>query len=502
MTAAFKYSFLCLAIFALAAAQKEPHFKDNRSTIVHLFEWTWPDIAKECEEFLGPQGYGGVQISPPNEVREIEGGPWWARYQPLSYILVSKSGNEADLADMISRCNAAGVRIYVDIVVNHMTGYKDGETIGTAGSVANYGERSYPAVPYGPGDFHATCDIHDYQDAVQVRNCQLNSLVDLDQSVPHVREMIVGYMNKLVDLGVAGFRVDAAKHMWPEDLEAIYAAVKDLNEEFYFPENARPYIYQEVIDLGGESIKKTEYNHMGAVTEFKFSTEIGRLFRNKNSLKYVRNWGPEWYMLPSEDAIVFVDNHDNQRGHGAGGEDILTYKQADLYKLAVAFMLAHPYGGVTRVMSSYDFTNTDQGPPLTEEGHIKAPEFLENTLCDTDNVGWVCEHRWPEIRQMVQFRNLVGAEPLENWWENGENQIAFSRGSKGFVVFNMEPDTELKASLQTGLAQGVYCDVLSGLKEDNDCSGLKIEVNEDGVADINLAQGPLAVAIYEGSKLV
>ena len=24
--------------------------------IVHLFEWTWPDIAQECETFLGPQG--------------------------------------------------------------------------------------------------------------------------------------------------------------------------------------------------------------------------------------------------------------------------------------------------------------------------------------------------------------------------------------------------------------------------------------------------------------
>lgn len=56
--------------------------------------------------------------------------------------------------------------------------------------------------------------------------------------------------------------------------------------------------------------------------------------------------------MDSEDALVFVDNHDNQRGHGAGGQDILTFFEPDLYKKAVAFMLAWPFG-LKRVMSSY-----------------------------------------------------------------------------------------------------------------------------------------------------
>ena len=36
--------------------------------------------------------------------------PWWQRYQPVSYKLVSRSGDEQQFADMVSRCNAAGVR--------------------------------------------------------------------------------------------------------------------------------------------------------------------------------------------------------------------------------------------------------------------------------------------------------------------------------------------------------------------------------------------------------
>lgn len=70
------------------------------------------------------------------------------------------------------------------------------------------------------------------------------------QSKPHVKEVVVNYLNHLVDLGVAGFRVDAAKHMFANDLGPIYKAVKNLNTSFGFAKGARPYIFQEVIDLG------------------------------------------------------------------------------------------------------------------------------------------------------------------------------------------------------------------------------------------------------------
>lgn len=44
--------------------------------------------------------------------------------------------------------------------------------------------------------------------------------------------------------------------------------------------------------------------------------------------------GPAWGLLKDGDGLVFVDNHDNQRGHGAGGADILTYKDAKPYKVS------------------------------------------------------------------------------------------------------------------------------------------------------------------------
>lgn len=53
----------------------------------------------------------GAQLSPPNEHIIINNPwrPWWQRYQPISYNLCSRSGSEAELRDMITRCNNVGV---------------------------------------------------------------------------------------------------------------------------------------------------------------------------------------------------------------------------------------------------------------------------------------------------------------------------------------------------------------------------------------------------------
>lgn len=65
-------------------------------------------------------------------------------------------------------------------------------------------------MPFTSADFHTPCDI-DWGNADSIRRCELVGLPDLDQSRENVRAAIVDYMNHLIDLGVAGFRVDAMK---------------------------------------------------------------------------------------------------------------------------------------------------------------------------------------------------------------------------------------------------------------------------------------------------
>ncbi|KAI5086809.1 amylase-3 protein precursor, partial [Silurus meridionalis] len=81
-----------------------------------------------------------------------------------------------------------------------------------------------------------------------VRDCRLVSLLDLALEKDYVRSKVSEYMNKLIDMGVAGFRVDACKHMWPGDLNAVYSNLNNLNTQ-WFSSGSRPFIYQEVLSF-------------------------------------------------------------------------------------------------------------------------------------------------------------------------------------------------------------------------------------------------------------
>jgi hypothetical protein len=55
---------VCLLFFVSNIhAQKSPNTVQGRNAIVQLLEWKFKDIAEECERFLAPKGFAGVQVS-------------------------------------------------------------------------------------------------------------------------------------------------------------------------------------------------------------------------------------------------------------------------------------------------------------------------------------------------------------------------------------------------------------------------------------------------------
>lgn len=400
-----------------------------RTVFVHLFEWSWPDIAKECEDFLGPNGYAAVQVSPPQE--HHVGPEWYVRYQPVSYQLVSRGGNREQFIDMVERCANAGVDIYVDAVINHMTGVRE-SGVGTAGTV--YGEYSYPPL-YDYDDFnhcgrHGNDDIADYNDKWEMQYCELVNLADLKTSSTKVQETLAAYLNDLLSIGVAGFRIDAAKHMPIEDLEAIMSMV---GPEYF--------VFLETLVADSSVIDRSAYAQIGALTEFQFEGRVADAMRHGEIDKLV-NLGEEGGMLPSSDAVVFVDNHDSQRG-----DHVLTYKEPEHYILANVFMLGHPYG-YPKVMSSYVFSERNTGAP-----------DVSPVIDGTCSNGWVCEHRWPEIAAMVEFRNATHGAALTNWSLHESGAFSFGREDRGQVVINTGGEA-VRVTVETGLPDGDYCNRL------------------------------------------
>jgi alpha-amylase len=441
------------------AGATPPGSKDVTAT---LFEWKYSSVAKECTDTLGPKGYGYVEVSPAQET--IQGSQWWTAYQPVSYKIAGRLGDASSFAAMVSTCHAAGVKVIADAVINHMSA---GSGTGTGGTV--YSKYNYPGY-YQDQDFHSCrTNISDYTNRDNVQNCELVGLADLNTGSDYVRTTIAAYLNNLISMGVDGLRIDAAKHIAATDLSAIKSKL------------SKPGIFwaQEVIYGAGEAVQPSEYTGTGDVDEFRSATDLKRIF-NSEKLSYLSTWGASWGYLPSANARSFVDNWDTERNGST-----LNYKYGSTYTLANVFLLGWPYGS-PNVYSGYEFSDNDSGPP--NSGTVNA--------CYSD--GWKCQHKWQQIANMVGFRNAVSGTAVTNWWSNGNNAIAFGRGSKGYVAINRETSA-ISQTFQTSLPAGTYCDVEHGdPTSSGGCTGTTYTVGSDGKFTATVAAGD-SVALYVGA---
>ncbi|MFF6835863.1 carbohydrate binding domain-containing protein [Streptomyces sp. NPDC012438] len=441
---------------------------DKKVTAV-LFEWNFDSIARECTRTLGPKGYGYVQVSPPQE--RVQGSAWWTAYQPVSYKIQGPLGDRTAFKNMVDTCHGAGVKVVVDAVLNHMT---SGSGTGTAGT--RYGKYDYPGT-YADADFNSCRRPigSNYSDRYNVQQCELGetghpSLSDLDTSSDYVRGRIAGYLNDLTSLGVDGFRMDAVKHIPAIDLAAIRGKLTDQNVHWM----------QEAIHGAGEAVSPSEYQATGDVQEFRYTTDLKRTL-TAEKLSYLKNFGEAWGYMPSGTSGTMVANHDTER-NGSG----LSYRDGANYTLAHVFMLAHPYGAPS-VHSGYEFAHRDAGAP--NGGDVRT--------CYSD--GWSCQHAWRQIANMVAFRNVSEGTGLTNWWDNGNNAIAFGRGDKAFVVVNHEGGS-LTQTFRTGLPAGTYCDVQHGdPTTSGGCTGTTYTVGTDGEFTATIGSDD-AVALHIGAK--
>ena len=72
--------------------------------------------------------------------------------------------------------------------------------------------------------------------------------------------------------------------MFPEDIKRISGRLNNLNKQWFKP-RTRPFVFMEVIDMGGEPIQASDYTHIGRVTEFKHCKHIGDVIRKNNNQK-------------------------------------------------------------------------------------------------------------------------------------------------------------------------------------------------------------------------
>jgi alpha-amylase len=87
------------------------------NVILHAFNWKFEEIQRKAPE-IKEIGYSAVLISPP---ALSEGAFWYDRYQPVDYrMILSPLGDLKNLTEMIGALKENGLKVFVDIVFNHM----------------------------------------------------------------------------------------------------------------------------------------------------------------------------------------------------------------------------------------------------------------------------------------------------------------------------------------------------------------------------------------------
>lgn len=466
----------CLAVvgFSPAQAEESPTIAKaitGSSVGIQMFGWNWDSLAAECTNQLGPNGFDWILTNPPQE--SISGSQWWTHYQPISYRLDSTAGTREQFIKMVNACNAAGVKVITDAVINHMAGGR-----GTDFSPLYISSDFHSGLAKTDPHFCDT-DISSWDSFDERTNCQFPGLPDLATEKPSVRQKIADYLNDQLAIGVSGFRIDAAKHIQPADIAAIKKLlIRDA------------YIVQEV---PGATTFAEDYLDTGDVWAWKQQQFSNDMFEGNGFADAGKKFDAATKTFtPSDKSLTWVTNHDTEHHTGA-----ITYHDGKLYQMAFAWILAEPYGKPMLYSGYTFFVDSEDAPP----GLAKCASSAAVLSKYKDGL-FTCVQRWTGIAGMIAWRDSVGTAVKKNVFAKS-GVYGFGRDAAGYVLFNSNTKTYSASKIKTGLPAGSYCDLYSGGKEPKTvtgCRGLKVTVAKDGTLTMKVA-GQSVIALSAAYRL-
>ncbi len=376
-------SFLSLGLPSQAIAAEQP------IAIFHAFNQNYNDVETfVCE--LANQGYSHVQISPSQESNP--GNEWWKRYQPVNYNRIKGLGSGDDLKKLTDKAHGCNINVIADVVFNHMANLDNGEEFEDVTKYPGLSPSDFNIRPdTSPGQRNCDIDYNDGKRDTEI-DCWLGSSLPDLKHTDNVKTIQKAHLKELLDLGVDGFRFDAAKHM-PNHVVAEY--INFINQE----SGGKAWNYLEVIEDG--DTKAEDYNGIAAVTDF-------RLYRSLRGF-FASEFNGDLRSLPAtaindNRSVTFGTNHDTI--FALNDRAIDPYKDnADSF-LASAYVLARE-GGI---------------PLIFNEDNLKVAYIKFGVM----------------FRQIMDRRKKEGRNVKENILKvtNSPNIAFMERGVEGFFVAN------------------------------------------------------------------
>ena len=342
------------------------NLKGVEGNILQAFCWKFSDIKNNLPA-IRDAGFKVVQTSPVQEPKN--GGPsWWSYYQPVSFTVAQNSGlgTRQDLQDLCVEAEKYGIKIIADIVFNHLANINDDEleadgTPKVLPDVANY----EPYIYEHRNDSGDTATFHHNPNAkgsgaiTQVYS--FGKLPDLNTANPYVQERSLALLKECIDLGIDGFRFDAAKHIEtpndPQYASDFWPNVLGVAKTYYQEKTGEELIaYGEILNDvdGGRSIDF--YTQYMKVCDNSYISNVSNASINGNAQKavdaeYGKNTDPK-------NLVTWAESHDTYSESSTHlGNKYIARQYAVLAsrKDSVAMFLARPddKGTVGHVDSYY-----------------------------------------------------------------------------------------------------------------------------------------------------
>lgn len=210
--------------------------------ILSLFDCPISDIKRLLPEIKN-QGFNAVQISPLQKTKDDSSKNWWILYQPLNFEIGNRLGSKEELRDLCIEADKYGIIIIADTVINHLANISDDDPLTPHPWIDK-------DIKYNSDCFKEKINVYDWDDRNQVINYCMG-LPGLNPNNEIVQEKIINMLNEYLDLGVNGFRFDAAKSIaLPEEGCNFFPVVT------YSLNRWVPLIYGEVLFANEELINK------------------------------------------------------------------------------------------------------------------------------------------------------------------------------------------------------------------------------------------------------
>jgi alpha-amylase len=393
--------------------------------MLHAFGWSYGTVERRAAA-IAAAGYRAVLVAPPLKTDRRGGCPWWAAYQPQDWRVIDNcAGNRQSFVRMLRALGRQRVRVVADVVVNHMANERGGATDFPGPAVlADY--RSQPGYwraqrlygdlrhgLFGSRDFHPRFCIGDYGDPGQVlrgRICGdgsdpgLPDLLDTAAGPSWVNEQRRAYLQALHDLGVRGFRIDAAKHMPPA---AIRAFVPDTVAR-------HSHVFAETITGGGSSDRdfqlylKPYLEQLPAsfgAYDFPLLNAMRRALAPGGRLSDLADPYSSGNALEPRRAVTVAVTHDIPTNAPFRS---LIFDRTD-ERLAYAYILGR-----------------DGGTPLV---------FDDGSRESSDGGRWAGVWADPAMKRMIAFHNRMHGQPMEVLFADACT-LLWRRGEEGVGAIN------------------------------------------------------------------